>query len=148
MHRFDRPRRLLTDWTTSAGLAGEGLTALLAGEGDLGPEAYHLVTLGYEVFVLGTGEDQKHVHHVDVDANELPEVWHGRFALVVTFDVDAVHPLAVCLAEGGLLVTIGEADTWPGLEGTELVEVVVEQGSDPEEPMTQRFRAVAARLTP
>ncbi|RYJ00607.1 MAG: hypothetical protein EON52_23280 [Actinomycetales bacterium] len=148
MKRTDRPRRMLTDWTASSGVAGEGLAALLVGLDQLGPEAYHLVTLGYEVFVLGVGEDQPHVHHVEVGPTELPEAWHRRFALVVSFDVAVVPHVAPCLADGGLLVTIGEADTWPGVEGMgdRLTEVVVEQGPDPEDPMTHRFRAVVARL--
>lgn len=141
---------MLTDWTASSGVAGEGLAALLVGLDDLGPEAYHLATLGYEVLVLGPGEDQAHVHHVDVAPADLPEAWHTRFALVVTFDVEAVPHLSPCLADGGLLVTVGDADAWPGPDalGPGLTEVVVEQGPDPEDPMTQRFRAVVARLAP
>lgn len=139
----DQPRRLLTDWTTTAGVAGDGLLALVAGD-MVTPEGIHLATLGYEVFVLGSGDDLARVHHVDVAAEALPAEWKGRFALVVTFDPSTTAALAGTVAEGGLLVAMGAVGREPDLSG--LSEVLREQGPDPDEPTTDRFRLVAARL--
>lgn len=141
------PRRLLTDWTTTAGVAGDGLAALVAAD-DAVADAIHLATLGYEVFVLdGTTPDDAappRVHVVDVAAADLPDAWHRRFALVVA-DAAASVPAAACVADAGLLVVIGDApvpaDVAPGL-----VEVTVEVGPDPDAPAVERFRAVHARL--
>ena len=141
----DQPRRLLTDWTSTAGAAGDGLLALVAGD-RVTPEGIHLATLGYEVFVLGVGDDLTHVHHVDVPADGLPGVWHDRFALVVTFDAAAVPALVPVLAEGGLLVVLVDAETSVDLTG--LVEVARETGPDPDEPDADRVRVVAARVVP
>lgn len=139
----DPPRRLLTDWTTSAGVAGDGLLALVAGDG-VTPEGIHLATLGYEVFVLGVGDDLSRVHHVDVPATELPPPWRERFALVVTFDPDQAAALVPTLADGGLLVVIGAAGHEVDLPG--LAEVSRESGPDPQEPDATRYRLVAARV--
>ncbi|MGJ9411247.1 hypothetical protein ACHAAC_00935 [Aeromicrobium sp. CF4.19] len=140
----DSPRRLLTDWTTEAGAAGDGLLALVAGP-DVTPEGIHLATLGYEVFVLGVGEDLSRVHHVEVAADALPEPWHGRFALVVTFDPSVTAALADTVAEGGLLVVIGPAGAEFALPG--LTEVRRERGPDPDDPALERSRVVAARVS-
>lgn len=139
----DQPRRLLTDWTTTAGVAGDGLLALVAGDG-VTAEGIHLATLGYEVFVLGPGDDLTHVHHVDVPADDLPEVWRDRFALVVTFDASPAAALAPVLADGGLLVVLAGTDERLDLAG--LVEVTRESGPDPDEPDVDRVRVVAARV--
>ena len=139
----DQPRRLLTDWTTTAGVAGDGLLALVAGDG-VTPEGIHLATLGYEVFVLGAGDDLARVHHVDVAADALPEQWRARFALVVTFDPTLVPPLASTVADGGLVVALGDVGQDVQLAG--LAEVLHEQGPDPDEESVERFRLVAARL--
>lgn len=141
------PRRLLTDWTTTAGVAGDGLAALVTAA-DAVAEAIHLATLGYEVFVLDTvtpdDATPPRVHVVPIAADEVPEVWHDRFALVVA-DVASSAVVVPCVAEAGLLVVIGEApvpsDLAPGL-----VEVRVEVGPDPDSPVVERFRAVHARL--
>ena len=139
----DPPRRLLTDWTTSAGVAGDGLLALVAGD-DVTPEGIHLATLGYEVFVLGVGDDLSRVHHVDVAAIDLPQPWHERFALVVTFDPDQAAALVPALADGGLLVVIGADGHDVDLPG--LAEVAREVGPDPNDPVATRYRLVAARV--
>ena len=139
----DQPRRLLTDWTTTAGVAGDGLLALVAGDA-VTAEGIHLATLGYEVFVLGSGDDLTHVHHVDLPAADLPEQWRDRFALVVTFDAAAAPALAPVLADGGLLVVVAGADDSVDLAG--LVEVARESGADPDEPDADRVRIVAARV--
>ncbi|MGA8851743.1 MAG: hypothetical protein WB508_08490, partial [Aeromicrobium sp.] len=67
--RRSGPRRLLTDWTTSAGVDGTGLLALVLGGAT--PEGIHLATLGYETFVLhvddsaaDAAQQAAHVHHV------------------------------------------------------------------------------------
>lgn len=141
------PRRLLTDWTTTAGVAGDGLAALVAAH-DAVAEAIHLATLGYEVFVLdGTTSDDATpppVHVVDVAAADLPEAWHGRFALVVA-DPASSRAVVPCVAEAGLLVVLGDAPV-PGDVAPGLVEVAVEVGPDPDAPAVERFRAVHARL--
>ncbi|GAA2076543.1 hypothetical protein GCM10009821_14800 [Aeromicrobium halocynthiae] len=139
----DAPRRLLTDWTTSAGVAGDGLLALVAGEG-VTPEGIHLATLGYEVFVLAAGDDLSRVHHVDVPASELPAPWHERFALVVTFDPEPAAALAAALADGGLMVVIGVEGHDVALPG--LAEVTREVGPDPNDPAVTRYRLVMARV--
>jgi hypothetical protein len=141
------PRRLLTDWTTTAGVAGDGLAALVAAH-DAVAEAIHLATLGYEVFVLdGTTPDAAApppVHVVDVAAAALPDAWHGRFALVVA-DPASAPSVVPCVADAGLLVVLGDAPVPAGL-APGLVEVTVEVGPDPDAPAVERFRAVHARL--
>ncbi|WP_375000267.1 hypothetical protein [Aeromicrobium sp. CTD01-1L150] len=145
----DRPRRLLTDWTTTAGLAGDGLLALVAGD-EVTPEGIHLATLGYEVFVLGphveAAQDLARVHHVAVDvaAEALPQQWQSRFALAVTFDPALTPQLAGTLAVGGLLVAVGEAGA--DVDLSTLTEVLHEQGPDPDSPQAERFRLVAAHV--
>lgn len=141
------PRRLLTDWTTTAGVAGHGLTALVAAH-DAVADAIHLATLGYEVFVLdGTTPDDATpppVHVVDVAAADLPEAWRGRFALVVA-DAATSATVVTCVADAGLLVVLGDAPVPDGL-APGLVEVAVDVGPDPDAPVVERFRAVHARL--
>lgn len=141
------PRRLLTDWTTTAGVSGDGLLALVAAQ-DAMAEAIHLATLGYEVFVLDavTPDDATPppVHVVDVAASALPGEWHGRFALVVA-DVASSAAAVPCVAEAGLLVVLGDAPVPPDV-APGLVEVLVEVGPDPESPAVERFRSVHARL--
>lgn len=141
------PRRLLTDWTTTAGVAGDGLAALVAAD-DAVADAIHLATLGYEVFVLDTVTPDTatppRVHVVPIAAAEVPQAWYDRFALVVA-DVASSAVVVPCVAEAGLLVVLGDApvpaDLAPGL-----VEVAVESGPDPDAPVVERFRAVHARL--
>ncbi|MEH3033854.1 MAG: hypothetical protein PGN07_07385 [Aeromicrobium erythreum] len=139
----DQPRRLLTDWTTTAGVAGDGLLALVVGPGTTA-EGVHLATLGYEVFVLDAGDDLTHVHHVDVAPRDVPDAWYDRFALVVSFGGDDLPALVPVLAEGGLLVVLGDAGAPLDLSG--LVEVTREQGPDPDEPAVERVRVVAVRV--
>ena len=100
------PRRLLTDWTTEAGIAGEGLLALVAGD-DAVPEAVHLATLGYEVFVLDAvtpdADTPPRVHVVDVAPAEVPTPWHDRFALVVADVADTAGAVSLPPGSGALL---------------------------------------------
>ena len=141
-------RRLLTDWTTTAGLDGAGLLALVVGDAVL-PDALHLATLGYEVFAVtdaGGAEAPGRVHVVDVAPADVPEVWQGRFGLVVVLadlGADALTAVNACLGVGGVLVVIGAGET-PDVPGLE--PVVVDRGADPQDPRTERFRAVWARL--
>lgn len=140
------PRRLLTDWTTSAGVDGTGLLALVLGGATA--EGIHLATLGYEVFVLHAddataeiAESAAHVHHVAADAGGLPEQWHRRFDLVVAIDaaptVDQVAPA------GLLFVVSADAITLPdGLQ-----EVLREEVENPAQPGVPSVRVVLARLT-
>ncbi|MCX6408761.1 MAG: hypothetical protein NTV28_17765 [Propionibacteriales bacterium] len=141
------PRRLLTDWTTPAGVAGDGLAALVAAA-DSVADAIHLATLGYEVFVLDPvtpdAAAPPPVHVVDLAAGDLPDAWHGRFALVVA-DAATSAQVVPCVAEAGLLVVVDDAPVPPDL-APGLVEVVVEVGPDPDAPSVERFRAVHARL--
>lgn len=141
------PRRLLTDWTTTAGVSGDGLLALVAAV-DAVAEAIHLATLGYEVFVLDrvTPDDATppRVHVVDVAPSQVPPEWDARFALVVA-DVEASAAVVSCVAEAGLLVVLGDAPAPPDL-APGLVEVLVESGPDPDSPGVERFRSVHARL--
>lgn len=137
------PRRTLTDWTTSAGVGGDGLLALVAGD-DVTPEAIHLATLGFEVFVLGEGDDLTHVHHVDMQPGDLPELWHGRFSLVVSYDPALVAQLAAVLADGALVAVIGDSDSEIDLSG--LTEVARDAGTDPNDPRREFVRVVAAKV--
>jgi len=100
----DAPRRVLTDWTTMAGVDGTGLLALVTGGATA--EGIHLATLGYEVFVLHTdqeaadaAEQAAHVHPVVASPVALPDEWTERFDLVVALDGDlpstAVAPQGV-----------------------------------------------------
>lgn len=152
------PRRLLTDWTTEAGIAGEGLLALVAGD-DAVPEAVHLATLGYEVFVLDAvtsdADTPPRVHVVDVAPADVPGEWHGRFALVVADVADAgalPGALASCVAPAGLLLVLGHAPVPSPLVDAEvagLAEVRTEVGPDPDargDEGADRFRVVLARL--
>ncbi len=139
------PRRLLTDWTPTAGVAGDGLLAIVDGTGATA-EGVHRATRGYEVMVLGTGDDLTRVHHVDVAPAALPEAWRRRFALVVTFEPGAAADLAPTVADGGLLVVLGDAGLVPDLAATGLTEVQREEGPDPDGGPGDRFRLVAARV--
>jgi D-arabinose 1-dehydrogenase-like Zn-dependent alcohol dehydrogenase len=142
--RPDAPRRLLTDWTTSAGLDGAGLLALVLGGATA--EGIHLATLGYEVFVLHADEaaaeaaqQTAHVHHVAADHTGLPDQWRRRFDLVVAIDVP---PAVEQVADAGLLLVVGPTVP-PAPRGLEEVlrEAAVGAGDD------ARVRAVWARLT-
>ncbi len=141
------PRRLLTDWTTTAGVSGDGLVALVAAD-DAVAEAIHLATLGYEVFVLDLltpdAATPERVHVVPIGASDVPVEWHDRFALVVA-DADASAVVVPCVAPAGLLVVLGDAPVPDGL-APGLVEVLVEVGPDPDAPTLERFRSVHARL--
>lgn len=141
------PRRLLTDWTTTAGVSGDGLLALVTAD-DAVAEAIHLATLGYEVFVLDatTPDDATPapVHVVPVAAAQVPAQWHDRFALVVA-DPATSRDVVACVAPAGLLVVIGDAPA-PADPAPGLVEVLVESGPDPDAPTVERFRSVHARL--
>lgn len=135
------PRRVLTDWTTVAGLDGTGLLALVTAGAS--PEGIHLATLGYEVFVLhadqadaDAAESAAHVHHVAAEVTALPAEWEGRFALVVA--LDAVVPDQVVAAQG-LVVALADGPLdHPGL--TRVVAEEVEDGG------TVKVRTVLARL--
>lgn len=112
------PQRRLTDWTTTAGVDGSGLLALVTG--GAAPEAIHLATLGYEAFVLhadqssaDAAEQATHVHHVVADPESLPAEWSDRFGLVVSMDGQV--PGGV-VAPQGLVVTFSSGDLdLPGL---------------------------------
>lgn len=138
------PRRLLTDWTTSAGLDGTGLLALVLDGAT--PEGIHLATLGYEVFVLhaddaaaGAAEQAAHVHHVASDSSALPAEWSGRFDLVVA--IDAVLPVDQLAPAGVLFVASTGSIEAPG----DLIEVLRQRFDDPERPGVQIERAVLMR---
>lgn len=139
------PRRLLTDWTTSAGVDGTGLLALVLGGATA--EGIHLATLGYEVFVLHpddadveAAEQAAHVHHVAADPAALPEQWRRRFDLVVAIDT---APAVEQVAEAGLLIMVsaGPIDVPDGLERVQRDEV-----EDPARPGAGLERVVLARL--
>ena len=134
------PRRLLTDWTTSAGLDGAGLLALVLGGATA--EGIHLATLGYETFVLHadeaaaeSAEQAAHVHHVAGDPSALPEQWDRRFDLVVAIDAE---PAVDQVAAAGLLFVVS-ASPIPVPDG--LAEVLREGVEAPD-----RQRVVLARL--
>ncbi|MGJ9421607.1 hypothetical protein [Aeromicrobium sp. CF3.5] len=140
------PRRLLTDWTTSAGVDGTGLLALVL-EGATA-EGIHLATLGYEVFVLhaddvsaGAAEQAVHVHHVAGDPAALPEPWRRRFDLVVAIDA---APAVEQVAPAGLLFVVS-ADSIDVPEGLE--RVLRDEVEDPGQPGAVLERSVLARLT-
>lgn len=140
------PRRLLTDWTTNAGVDGTGLLALVLGGATA--EGIHLATLGYETFVLhpddaaaGSAEQAAHVHPVVADPAALPGEWTGRFDLVVAIDT---APAVDQVAPSGLLFTTS-ADPLDAPEG--VVEVLGETVEDPAEPGRTIHRAVWARLS-
>lgn len=139
------PRRLLTDWTTSAGVDGAGLLALVLGGATA--EGIHLATLGYEAFVLHAdetsaeaAEQAAHVHHVVADPADLPEEWHRRFDLVVALDH---QPAVDQVAPAGLLLVVSAAPI-PVPEGLE--EVLREEIENPADPEAVYERAVLARL--
>lgn len=139
------PWRLLTDWTTAAGLDGSGLLALVAG--GRAAEGIHLATLGYETIVIHpddaaaeAAEQAAHVHHVAADPADLPAEWILRFDLVLA--VDVAPPVEVLAAQGILVaLTAAAVETPDGL-----VEVDHEWGADPDESGTERHRTVLARL--
>ncbi len=140
------PRRVLTDWTTSAGVDGTGLLALVLGGATA--EGIHLATLGYEVFVLhaddasaAAAETAGHVHHVATDPAGLPEPWHRRFDLVVAIDVP---PTPDQVGPAGLLVAVSDAPL-PTADG--LDEVVHDRVEDPDRPGVELHRAVHVRLS-
>lgn len=143
------PRRLLTDWTTEAGVAGDGLAALVVGP-DAVPEAVHLATLGYEVLVLDGAvpdtETPSRVHVVGLPVADVPAAWSRRFALVLVTAVHEVAAVVDCVAEAGLLVVLGDAAQAADVDASPLVEVRVDRGPDPDAPAVDRFRAVHARL--
>jgi len=135
------PSRVLTDWTTVAGLDGAGLLALVTAGATA--EGIHLATLGYEVFVLHVdaadaeaAEEAAHVHHVGVDVAALPVEWNQRFALIVA--LDGVVPVGA-LAPQGLVVAI--ADT--AIEVSGLTQVRAEEVDD---DGAMRVRTVLADL--
>ncbi len=139
------PRRLLTDWTTSAGLDGTGLLALVLGGSTA--EGIHLATLGYETFVLHTtdeaaesAEQAAHVHHVVADPAALPGEWSGRFDLVIALDAP---PAPDQVAPAGILFI---SSTDPVGVPTDFAEVISEHVEDPEQPGVERWRSVLARL--
>ncbi len=141
--RRQSPRRLLTDWTTSAGVDGTGLLALVLGGATA--EGIHLATLGYEVFVLHAddvsaegAEQAVHVHHVAADPAALPEPWHRRFDLVVAIDT---APAVDQVAAAGLLFVVSAVpiDVPEGFQRVLRDEV--------EDAGRQGERSVLARLT-
>lgn len=144
----DAPRRLLTDWTTTAGLGGDGLAALVVGD-DAVPEAVHLATLGYATFLVGSATPDTDlpstVHAVDVEPRAVPSAWHDRFALVVAGPHD-LPAWTACLAPAGLLVVLGDEGAVPETPPAGLTEVTRESGPDPAAPTRIRVRAVHARL--
>lgn len=106
----DAPHRRLTDWTTTAGLDGSGLLALVTSGATA--EGIHLATLGYEVFVLhgsqasaDAADTAAHVHAVVADPVALPPEWTDRFDLVVA---EHGHVPAGVVAPQGLLVVFSD----------------------------------------
>lgn len=166
------PRRILTDWTSSSGLAGDGLLALVAGS-EVTAEGIHLATLGYEVFVLGSGDDLAHVYHVESEPAQLPAEWNERFGLVVYFGAGGdgmggdgtggLADIARLLALGGLLVLIADAGSEAEVveqlsegassarredtaESVRLTVFVSERRPDPDRSGAELVRIIAARL--
>lgn len=142
----DGPRRLLTDWTTNAGVDGTGLLALVLGGATA--EGIHLATLGYETFVLHADDaaveaatQAAHVHHVVADPAALPEQWYQRFDLVVAIDV---APAVDQVAPAGL-VFVTSPDSIAVSDG--LSEVLHESAEDPDQPGAVVERIVLVRLT-
>lgn len=141
----DGPRRLLTDWTTSAGVDGNGLLALVLGGATA--EGIHLATLGYEVFVLHADDASAeaaqraaHVHHVVADAAALPGEWDRRFDLVVAIQAE---PAVEQVAPAGLAFVISSN---PAEAPVGLAEVLRDQVEDPDRPDHPFHRSVFARL--
>jgi len=129
---------VLTDWTTTAGVDGTGLLALVTGGATA--EGIHLATLGYEVFVLhpdqaaaDAAEDAAHVHPVAAAPAALPDEWSERFDLVVALDGDL--PSDVVAPQGIALVVAAEPTEVDGF-----TRVVAEQTPD------GGVRTVLARL--
>lgn len=124
------PRRVLTDWTTMAGVDGTGLLALVTGGATA--EGIHLATLGYEVFVLHSdqagvdaAESAAHVHPVVASTAALPDQWSERFDLVVALDGDLP---ADAVAPQGIALVVATA----AVEVIGFTRVVTEQVSDGE----------------